>query len=268
MEDLEIRRLTSMDDMQAVHALETKIWESEIVPPHQTITVVRNGGLILGAFAKEKLIGFSYSFPGYQEGALYLCSHMLGIDPAYRSRGIGQLLKEEQQIVAKSLGYDLITWTFDPLQTRNANLNLSKLRGISTNYIENCYGELADGINKGMPTDRLQLDWYITSPWVEEPALLDLENVLPVNAMAEDEQTGLPTPVEKSLLLEAGKVYGVYVPHHIDEIKEQAQEIALAWRLHIRKLFQQLFSAQYAVVHLRRHTSYNEYIFIPKDRLG
>src|SRR5699024_188214 len=118
-------------EMEAVYELETRIWETEIVPPHQTITVVRNGGLMLGAYDGEKLIGFSYSFPGFANDERYLCSHMLGIHPDYRSRGIGRQLKEVQLKTARSMGYKKITWTFDPLETRNAYLNLSKLRGIS-----------------------------------------------------------------------------------------------------------------------------------------
>src|SRR5690625_5049403 len=104
---IHIRKLTSVEEMEQVHQLETKIWETEIVPPHQTITVVRNGGLILGAYDHDLLIGFSYSFPGYQGKEVYLCSHMLGIDPTYRSQGIGEQLKWEQQRIAKQLGYQV-----------------------------------------------------------------------------------------------------------------------------------------------------------------
>src|SRR5699024_4480105 len=132
------------------------------------------------------------SFPGYQGKEVYLCSHMLGIDPAYRSQGIGEQLKWEQQRIAKQLGYQVITWTFDPLQTRNAYLNLTKLRGISSTYVENCYGTLNDGLNKGLPTDRLEVAWHIASSYVERKYTYPQDSITYVNEI--EWQDSIPYP--------------------------------------------------------------------------
>src|SRR5690606_39041774 len=98
----------------------------------------------------------------------YLCSHMMGIHPEHQSQGIGRLLKNEQKRLALDMGYSLIVWTFDPLESRNAYLNTSILYGICDTYLENCYGKMEDGLNRGLPTDRLQIHWRILSERVEQ----------------------------------------------------------------------------------------------------
>lgn len=258
---IQIRKLTTMEEMEAVHDLETKIWETEIVPPHQTITVVRNGGLMLGAYDKNQLIGFSYSFPGCQGKHVYLCSHMLGIDPAYRSQGIGEQLKWKQAKIAKDIGYSFITWTFDPLQTRNAYLNLTKLRAISTTYIVNCYGILNDGLNKGLPTDRLEVAWHISSPYVEEEDTYPKDSLTYINEIEWQESIPYPKTIETPK--EQDTTYGLVVPHDFDGLKVASSKAALAWRLHTRDLFQLLFVRGFVLVALERNETHHQYIFVP-----
>lgn len=94
---INIRELKTMNEMEQVQELERKVWGMDpVLPTHQTLTAVKNGGIIIGAFDGEKLVGFSYGFSGFQNGKSYLCSHMLGIDEAYRSQGIGEMLKRSQ----------------------------------------------------------------------------------------------------------------------------------------------------------------------------
>ena len=113
-----IYKLESIQEMVQVRKLESEIWGcEELLPTHQTITTVKNGGLVLGAYLEDQLIGFQYSFPGYDGKNVYLCSHMLGIKQAFRNKGIGKLLKIAQRENALKLGFKLITWTYDPLET-------------------------------------------------------------------------------------------------------------------------------------------------------
>ena len=115
-EALTIRSLTTTTELEDVRTLESRVWgEEEATPVHQTLTAVKNGGLVLGAFLDEKLIGFQYSFPGFDGNCVYLCSHILSVDPAYRSMGIGAKLKHAQRQESKKKGYSYIRCTYDPL---------------------------------------------------------------------------------------------------------------------------------------------------------
>ncbi|WP_052366545.1 GNAT family N-acetyltransferase [Geomicrobium sp. JCM 19055] len=100
-----IRELTTMEELEEMMDVEEAVWQMEPLQVHQTFTVLKNGGIILGAYDDEKMIGFLYSFPGFVEGDVYLCSHMLGFLPDYRKRGIGVLMKQRQAELAKDRGY-------------------------------------------------------------------------------------------------------------------------------------------------------------------
>ena len=165
-----LRRLESLEELKAVQRLERTVWGMDPIPLHQTLTAVKNGGLLLGGFHNDRLVGFCYAFPGFDGKRTYLCSHMMGVEPAYRGIGLGKRMKWDQRKWALSMGYSLITWTFDPLESINASLNLNALRAICDTYIENCYGEMDDELNRGLPTDRFQVEWWIDSPHVTTPA--------------------------------------------------------------------------------------------------
>src|SRR5690606_18217859 len=126
------------------------------------------GGLLIGAFIGDRAVGFQYSFAGFDGKKPYLCSHMLALLPEYRHSGLGSALKWRQAEMAREIGYDWIQWTFDPLESRNAYLNIRKLGGMVSTYWENCYGEMKDSLNAGLPTDRFRLDWWINSPRVTD----------------------------------------------------------------------------------------------------
>lgn len=250
------RQLTSIEEMEKVYQLEKRIWQTEIVPTHQTLTSIRNGGLMVGAYAGEKLIGFSYSFPGYKDGHVFLCSHMLGIDHAYRSKGIGEQLKQKQKELALKQGYTLMRWTFDPLETRNAYLNIHKLASRSSTYIENCYGDLADGLNAGLPTDRLEVEWHLT----EEPKDHSMLEAISLNESSYH-TSGYLTFTEKDILIEDNHVYRFFIPKDFQAMKEKAPKQALKWRLHVRDLCQSLFKHGYELVDVSNEDDKVAYIF-------
>jgi len=225
----------------------------DAIPVHQMITAVRNGGLVIGAFSEEKLVGFSYSFAGFSNGKVYLCSHNLGIHPDFQEQGIGEKIKERQRKEAYALGYERLTWTYDPLETRNAYLNLSKLHAICHTYIENSYGKVEDGLNAGLPTDRFQVDWWINSdhvlnrkrnrtpsggavlfPWIEASNGLPLLEDHAVSDTYTNEQLLIP------------------VPRNFQQLKTKDLQLALDWRTKTRALFQTLFEQGYSAVSLER----------------
>ncbi|WP_277585167.1 GNAT family N-acetyltransferase [Psychrobacillus antarcticus] len=267
MAQIDIRVLETKEEMLLIQQLEETVWGMGAIPTHQTLTAVKNGGLIIGAFDGEKLVGFSYGFPGYKNNETYLCSHMLGIHQDFQAKGIGKMLKDEQLIVAKEMGYRLITWTFDPLESRNAFLNVSKLYGVVDTYIENCYGEMTGGINAGLPTDRLQVEWRITSERVQEkwmPHAIIFENPFQTVISVEN----LPVLVEPDLFEPSGQGYEVPIPQQFQTMKTVSPEIALKWRLQIRKIIQTLFSNGYAIVSVRKTDEpVNYYQFVQKSTI-
>lgn len=257
-ESFEIRTLHSSNEMKLVQQLEEEVWQMSAIPIHQTVTAAKNGGIMLGAFHQEKLVGFSYGFAGFNNGKTYLCSHMLGIHPEYQDQGIGAKLKQEQKRVAAELGYEQIIWTFDPLETRNAYLNMNKLRGICSTYFENCYGEMDDGLNKGLPTDRFKIDWWINSEHVENSKGLDeIQSKEGIELFSWAlSSSGMPKLGDIEQGLQRFSQYDqpllVPVPVNIQELKKADSELALDWRMKTRRIFQELFEAGYAAVSLQK----------------
>lgn len=135
MDEITIRKLHTPNEMKDIERVERHVWrDGHPVPAHQTITAAKNGGVILGAFDGSQLIGFLYSFAGFHKGEVYLCSHQMGIDDAYRNRGIGYQLKMAQARIARDLGYRKIRWTYDPLEsaTRTSILGNSEPFALTT----------------------------------------------------------------------------------------------------------------------------------------
>ncbi len=264
---IETRELQTMREMEQVQDLEKKVWGmNTVVPTHQTLTAIKNGGIIIGAFDENRLIGFSYGFSGFQNGESYLCSHMLGMDETYRSQGIGEILKQKQREIAIKKGYSMMKWTFDPLETRNAYLNLSKLNGICNTYIENCYGEMDDDMNKGLPSDRFEIHWYLKSPHVIEKHMPSIQELVPLNALTWNEK-GQPIFIQEAEIELGEPAYTVVVPKDFQSLKAISQALAMDWRLQTRKLFQKLFQAGYTAIQLKKHAAHAEYIFIQNNQL-
>lgn len=249
--EIEIRKVTAIEEIQAMQIVEKQLWGMEPIPIHQTITAVKNGGLILGAFIGERMIGYSYSFAGFSKGQVYLCSHMLAVDKEFQLMGIGKRLKDEQLRVAREMGYELIVWTFDPLESRNAYLNMSKLYGVCYDYIVNCYGEMEDGLNKGLPTDRFQVAWWINSDRVQQQWQPSLTYSQPCHTTRTlDGFPVLQLPKDSDWLhVEAVEIP---VPQHIQLIKVEQAELAYDWRLQTRHVFKQLCDAGFALIDVRR----------------
>jgi predicted GNAT superfamily acetyltransferase len=265
-----IRMLHTAEELTAVRDLERLVWADEDpVPVNHSIAVVKNGGMVIGAFSGDQLIGFQYSFPGFDGTTVYLCSHSMGIHPDFRKMGIGEKLKLKQREEALNMGYQLITWTYDPLETVNGYLNLSKLGGVCTQYIENCYGEMPDILNAGLPSDRFLVEWNIaeeTSMWREDSD--DIHEV-PVLIDVEEDPQGFPVPM--AILLDSEKdafanVLYVPVPNQFQIIKANNLEAALEWRLKTREVFTHYLSKGWTVTSLRKsdHPYLHHYVLNKK----
>lgn len=257
---IQLKKLTEKSELQAMERLEAAVWsEASMIPLHMTLTIGKFGGLFLGAFDKDEMIGFLYSFPGFTDGQFHLCSHMLGFLPAYRKAGLGVKMKWLQREEALRMGYTKITWTYDPLETVNAYLNIAKLGGIVRRYLPNCYGEMQDEMNKGLPTDRFLVEWFIDSKRVkayqngsaERRAFTDsIPSVLSYTLTAD----GVPVP-DQSSYDRKEELLALSVPAFFQEVKRTDMGIAAAWRSATRELFQHYFVQGYVVTDVIRHDS-------------
>ena len=252
--NITIREINAIEDFEKVQELDLKIWGADPVPSHQTMTAAKNGGFVIGAFHGEKVVGFQYSFAGFKNGEVYLCSHMLGIDHDYRNQGIGSRLKQKQAEIAGEMGYKKIRWTYDPLESRNGYLNLTKLGAVCSDYIENCYGEMKDGINAGMPSDRFNVEWYINHPYLDERKNRFADLSITRSGLALDwkqREDGLPVAITVTNKDFSHHPY-LFVPIPVEnhKLKEKDPDLALDWRYKTREVFVSLFSQGWAACHV------------------
>jgi predicted GNAT superfamily acetyltransferase len=166
-----IRKLTSHREFEACVEIQREVWHHrpiDLTPAHQFCIAVETGSILMGAFDGARLAGFVYSFPAIYRGRLCQHSHLLAVRPEYQGAGLGKLLKWVQRSRALALGYDLITWTFDPLQVRNASLNLHTLGAESRVYLPDFYGRVPSLVfSPGLPSDRLKVEWRLRDRRVE-----------------------------------------------------------------------------------------------------
>lgn len=256
-----------MAEFDMVVRLQAQIWGSleEAVPTHMLLTLHKEGGIVLLMFDGETPVGFAYGFLSRTgDGQLKLASHQAGMLPPYQSRGMGTRLKLAQRDAALEHGLELITWTFDPLQGRNARLNLHKLGAVCSTYIPNLYGDMSDTLNKGLPSDRFRVDWWLTSERVQakiegrwnspEPAAVPLLNPPQIRA------DGWPIPPDPAPLPAGEPRWRVEFPTDLPQLKLAAPELALAWRLHTRQIFENAFATGYTATDLLRHEGRNFYL--------
>jgi predicted GNAT superfamily acetyltransferase len=163
---LTVRRCHETSEFAACVDLQKEVWQFsdiEIVPIRMFSVADKIGGQVFGCYEGESLIGFALSIPGTRAGHPYLHSHMLAVRKSYRNRGIGRRLKLAQRDDAISRGFELIEWTFDPLEIKNAYLNIEKLGAIARRYNINQYGYTSTPLQGGLPTDRLVAEWWLKS---------------------------------------------------------------------------------------------------------
>jgi predicted GNAT superfamily acetyltransferase len=231
------KTIEELADINEVVSLQSDIWSQDSVTPlPQLVASIHHGGILIGAFYENRLIGFCYGFAGFKNQEVYLISHMAAVRPEYQNLGVGYELKIKQREWAVAYGYQKIVWTFDPLEVRNGYFNLCKLGAYSKTYIPSYYGEMQDKLNKGLPSDRLVIEWDICSDRVEKAISGELpfktEQVYEILLQA-DHNTKYPLLVEKKSDSPKNG-YLVAVPTNIQILKQTNLEVASAWRFAIR----------------------------------
>jgi predicted GNAT superfamily acetyltransferase len=183
---IEIRSLTELAEFDLCVDLETAVWgydPADMIPRRMFLLASRIGGQVLGAFADGTIAGFAMALPGYRNRHPYLHSHMVGVLPQYRNLGLGRSLKLAQREDALARGFELMEWTFDPLEIKNAHLNIARLGAVVRRYQRNFYGPSSSPLQGGLPTDRVYAEWWLRSERVrrvlagEQPTFETLEYV-------------------------------------------------------------------------------------------
>ncbi|QNI38062.1 GNAT family N-acetyltransferase [Edaphobacter albus] len=170
-DSIEIRPLTELEEFERCVTLQLEVWgysDGDLIPRRVFLVAQRIGGQVLGAFDGKTIIGFAMGLPGYRNGHSYLHSHMLAVLPEYRNAGLGRRMKLAQRDDAIARGLDLMEWTYDPLEIKNAHLNIARLGAISRRYKPDFYGPSSSPLQGGLPTDRLYAEWWLKSPRVTD----------------------------------------------------------------------------------------------------
>jgi chorismate synthase len=268
-----LRPLASHDDYHACYELQLATWGRDFqegVPPSVLKISQRVGGIAAGAFAPGgRLLGFVFGLtgvrpPGSRGAELLHWSHMLAVAPAARDLGLGTRLKLYQRELLLPLGVEVVEWTYDPLEARNAHLNLNRLGAEVADYVEDMYkGEMGSDLARGIGTDRFIVAWRIAGERVRD-ALARWESgsgsrpgAAPPARFAA--APGFePEPAEPAAaeppLPDAPRVR-IEVPAHIQDFKDQQPERALAWRHGTRRAFEAYLARGYRVTEFWRDGS-------------
>jgi predicted GNAT superfamily acetyltransferase len=224
--NIRIRDIDHVAEMRDVEELQKEVWgipDLDVVPLTQLVAAKEAGGVLIGAYDGESLVGFVYGFPSYEYGKLAHHSHMLAVKPAYRNFDLGRQLKLAQRDRVVAQGVELISWTFDPLQSLNAHFNFNKLGVIADRYLMDFYGEEPASFLHQTGTDRLWVSWFVAR---ERP-------------IAGEDQVAIEIP---------------------SDINALSLEAALEWRAKTRQAFIEALAAGYIVTSFSRDQSSGKYL--------
>jgi predicted GNAT superfamily acetyltransferase len=252
-DDVRIRRASGRADYDACVLLQKAVWglaDIEVTSAIQLIATVHAGGMLhVAETSAGEPVGFAYAFPALRGGLPHLHSDMLAVVPEFQTRGVGVSLKWAQREEALSRGIGLITWTCDPMQARNANLNLRRLGGMATEFLDDFYGVTTSTLHHGMRTDRLLVHWELNSPRVKErikegePPRSEPEPPYPrINDVKW--QAGWPVSSEPRLDLEVPELL-LEVPPDWDVLAKAAPRVAADWHGKVRLAFTYYFARGY-----------------------
>lgn len=237
---VEVRACCTLAEFAACMEIERRVWGSadlDVVPLPIFVVAAETGGQVLGAFRDDRMVGFTLALAAFREARPALHSHMTAVLAEERDQGVGQQLKRFQRQEALDRGIELVEWTFDPLELKNAYFNLERLGAIACAYLPNLYGRTTSPLHAGLPTDRLLAEWWLRSPRVE---------------------ARLSGPAEPRRV--AGETVRIGVPAHIGEWKRERPEEAARVQGAIREEFLEWFARGYGVTGFRMGSEQGEYL--------
>jgi predicted GNAT superfamily acetyltransferase len=263
--EIRIRSIETLSEYEQCVEVQRLVWELpdvELVPATELLVVDRYGGACIGAFDGAAMVGFVCGMVARDESRVFHHSQLLGVVPAYRGRRIGEDLKWAQRDRVLSQGLDLVSWTFDPLQAPNANLNINRLGVVIREYVVNLYGEGISPLHGALPTDRFEAEWWLESPRVREarngkgPDRVGWQELPCVSGAVQ--AGGFPRCEDVRLDLDDPELL-VEVPPNITTMMDQDPDLALDWRLKTRTIFQTYMGRGYAVVGFHRSEGHGYY---------
>ena len=246
-----IRDLHSLDDLRKVETLEQEVWgisDRDVLPLTMIVATKEAGSIWLGAFDGAELVGFAFGLLGMEHGQVMVHSHMLAVRDTYRDLDLGYKLKLAQRERVLSMRIPAITWTFDPLQSRNAHLNFGKLGVVSDTYKIDFYGPETSSVLHRNSTDRLWVRWPLASRRVQDrlqgkdkrAELLEvLSRLLPLIRFNVD---GKPARTDLAAALTRQRI-AIEIPSDIQSIEQKDPELAREWRMATRWAFTEALRA-------------------------
>ena len=248
-----IRKLATAAEYREAERLQAEVWkfpDREVIPLNELVILQKHGGQVFGAFERGRLVAFCFGQPGYRDSHVYHYSRMLGVLPEFRDSGLGHKLKLKQRDFVLEQGIDLVEWAFDPLQSRNAYLNIEKLGCVIREYHVNLYPGSDSRFNRGLEPDRFNAEWWIASRRVRDRLAgrkeeYDLEAYPPLVASRENARGWqVPGSVRSRL---AGKTASIEIPSDVNALKDDDLRLAQLWRLKTREAFLLAFRKGYVV---------------------
>jgi predicted GNAT superfamily acetyltransferase len=285
-----MRTLQKLEDMHEAVELQKTYWGTDlesVVPAHMLFSLATSGGHVIAAFDGDKMVAVVIGFLGtdIQEpnrpamANLRIVSKRMIVLPEYRGQGVGYKLKKRQREFAMRQGIRLVTWTFDPMLTANAHLNIRKLGAISTSYLEDYYGTSNEGgLSRTGSSDRLIVEWWVTNRRVEERlngsrGLINLNQYLeadtPIVNASSMNGTGLIVPSD-NFDVPTGSLGLVEIPVTYEGLIRDNMPLAVRWQGHIREVMQSLLANGYIITDFVRSSFENRdrafYLFSQADK--
>ena len=262
-ESLTIRPCHGLAEFEACYKLQCTVWgNSDIdVPVPMFVVAAETGGQVIGAWpgadtVPEKMVGFVMAVAGWRNSRPFLHSHMAAVLENYRDRGIGRRLKLAQRADALSRGIDLVEWTFDPLEVKNAYFNFMRLGAVARRYLPNAYGITSSPLHGGLPTDRLVAEWWLRSPRVHK-IVGESSTPAPVAAKSSEDLLRHSNATSQNT--------SILVPEALARMKTQSPSDAVQMQASIRGQFQKWFAYGYVATRMEVNPEGGRYTLEPSS---
>ena len=254
MRRVQIRPLTTKKEFHACERIQEQVWGNVGVSGELLSVTQKYGGTVLGSIVDEKVVGFIYAFLARRKERLIHWSHLMAVEPKFRDLGLGFRMKLAHRKHALAAGISSICWTYDPLQSRNAALNIGRLGGRAEDFVPNCYGRFPSAIERGLESDRFVVNWHIRSARVARrlkgfrPDGRAVKSILRSARVNETQLNSAGFPENRSLHLSLNRPALLFeIPKETDRMRAEALHLARRWRLESRKVLAHYFKLGYRV---------------------